>query len=37
LRKDGIEECAEADSAEVVQVISIHTPFVQARAESGAE
>jgi nucleotide-binding universal stress UspA family protein len=28
---------AEADSAEVVQVISIHTPFMQARAESGAE
>ena len=24
---------AEADSAEVVQVISIHTPFMQARAE----
>ena len=23
---------AEADSAELVQVISIHTPFVQARA-----
>jgi hypothetical protein len=28
---------AEADSAEVVEVISIHTPFMQARAESGAE
>jgi nucleotide-binding universal stress UspA family protein len=28
---------AEADSAELVQVISIHTPFMQARAESGAE
>jgi hypothetical protein len=28
---------AEADSAEVVQVFSIHTPFMQARAESGAE
>jgi nucleotide-binding universal stress UspA family protein len=28
---------AEADSAEVVQVISIHTPFMQARADSGAE
>ena len=28
---------AEADSAEVVQVISIHTPFMQARAESGPE
>ena len=28
---------AEADSAELVQVISIHTPFMQARAESGVE
>ena len=28
---------AEADSAELVQVISIHTPFMQARAELGAE
>ena len=28
---------AEADSAELVQVISIHTPFMQARAEWGAE
>src|SRR6516162_2550719 len=28
---------AEADSAELVQVISIHTPFMQARAESGGE
>src|SRR5215831_4304581 len=28
---------AEADSAEVVEVISIHTPFMQARAESGVE
>ena len=28
---------AEADSAELVQVISIHTPFMQARAEAGAE
>ena len=28
---------AEADSAELVQVISIHTPFMQARAESGTE
>ena len=28
---------AEADSAELVQVISIYTPFMQARAESGAE
>jgi nucleotide-binding universal stress UspA family protein len=28
---------AEADSAELVQVISIHTAFMQARAESGTE
>jgi nucleotide-binding universal stress UspA family protein len=28
---------AEADSAEVVQVISIHTAFMQARAKSGTE
>ncbi len=28
---------AEADLAELVQVISIHTPFMQARAELGAE
>src|ERR1700751_2381471 len=28
---------AETDSAELVQVISIHTPFMQARAESSAE
>ena len=28
---------AEADSAQLVQVISIHTPFMQARAESCAE
>jgi nucleotide-binding universal stress UspA family protein len=28
---------AEADLAEVVQVISIHTPFMQARAEAGVE
>jgi len=28
---------AEADSAERVQVISVHTPFMQARAELGAE
>jgi hypothetical protein len=28
---------AEADSAELVEVISIHTPFMQARAELGAE
>src|ERR1700746_680199 len=28
---------AEADSAELVQVISVHTPFMEARAESGAE
>ena len=28
---------AEADSAELVQVISIHTPFMEARAESDAE
>jgi Universal stress protein family len=28
---------AEADSAELVQVISIHTPFMQVRAESGPE
>ena len=28
---------AEADSAELVQVISIHTPFMEARAELGAE
>ena len=28
---------AEADSAELVQVISIHTPFMQARAESDPE
>jgi len=28
---------AEADSAELVQVISVHTPFMQARAESGVE
>ncbi len=28
---------AEADSAELVQVISIHTPFMQTRAELGAE
>jgi hypothetical protein len=27
----------KADSAELVQVISIHTPFMQARAELGAE
>ena len=28
---------AEADSAELVQVISIRTPFMQALAESGAD
>src|SRR5262249_9184053 len=28
---------AEADSAELVQVISIHTPFMQVRAESDVE
>ena len=28
---------AEADSAELVQVISIHTAFMQARAKSGTE
>ena len=28
---------AEADSAELVQVVSVYTPFMQARAESGAK